>query len=60
MRIDYLRPGSESWLDMIGVLSHRFSLGRSSLTRWWASVAVLVLMLLAAAMTARIVLRAGE
>ena len=57
LRIDYMRPGRESWLGLVTPLTYRFSLGRSPLTRWWASGAVLVLMLAVVALTAWILLR---
>ncbi len=57
LRIDYMRPGRESWLGLLTPLTYRFSLGRSPLTRWWASGAVLVLMLAVVALTAWILLR---
>jgi hypothetical protein len=57
LRIDYMRPGRESWLGLLTPLTYRFSLGRSPLTRSWASGAVLVLMLAVVALTAWILLR---
>jgi hypothetical protein len=57
MRIDYMRPGSESWLSLLGTLVHRFSLGKADLVRHWAAGAVLVLMLLAIALAARTIVR---
>jgi hypothetical protein len=53
LRIDYLRPGSESWLALAPTLAHRFSLGKSGLVRQWAFGAVIVLMLAAIALAAR-------
>jgi hypothetical protein len=47
LRIDYMRPGRESWLSLLPTLSHRFSLAKSDLVRHWAVPAALVLMLLA-------------
>lgn len=57
LRIEYMRGGSESWLDLLNVLTYRFSLGRSTLTHVWASAAVLVLMLAVIALTARVLMR---
>ena len=47
LRIEYERPGRESWLALIPTLAHRLSLGRSSLVRHWAALGALVLMLAA-------------
>jgi hypothetical protein len=50
LRIEYLRPGRESWLQLVPALSHRFSLAKSDLVRHWAAPAALVLVLLAMAL----------
>lgn len=57
LRIEYMRPGSESWLSLLPTLAHRFSLAKSDLARHWAWIAVLVLMLLAVGLAARTMLR---
>jgi hypothetical protein len=54
---EYMRPGSESWLQLLPTLVYRFSLGKSDLLRHWAWAAVLVLMLLAVALATRTILR---
>lgn len=56
LRIEYMRPGSESWLQLLPTLVHRFSLAKSDLVRHWAWLAVLVLMLLAVGLAVRTVL----
>ena len=57
MRIEYMRPGRESWLALLPALLHRFSLGKADLVRHWAAPAVLLLMLLAIGLTLRTILR---
>jgi hypothetical protein len=59
LRIEYMRPGSESWFALLPTLVHRFSLAKSDIVRHWAWIAVIVLMLLAVGVAARTVLRAG-
>lgn len=59
LRIEYMRPGSESWFSLLPTLVHRFSLAKSDIVRHWAWVAVLVLMLLAIALAGRTMLREG-
>jgi hypothetical protein len=56
LRIEYMRPGSETWLALVPTLAHRFSLGKSDLVRHWAAGAVLALMLLALSLAVRTVL----
>lgn len=53
LRIDYLRPGRESWLSLAGVLAYRFTLGKGSLVAGWAWAGALVLMLAVAVICAR-------
>jgi hypothetical protein len=57
LRIEYMRPGSESWLQLLPTLVHRFSLAKSDFVRHWAWIAVLVLMLLAIGLAVRTALR---
>lgn len=52
LRIEYMRPGRESWLELLPALAHRFSLAKSDLVRHWAAGAALVLMLLAVVLAA--------
>jgi hypothetical protein len=56
---EYMRPGSESWLQLLPTAVYRFSLGKSDLVRHWAWVGALVLMLLAVALVMRTILREG-
>jgi hypothetical protein len=57
LRIEYLRPGGESWWQLLATLAHRFSLGRSGLVSGWALEAVPALMLLAVGLAVRTMLR---
>jgi hypothetical protein len=50
VRIEYMRPGRESWLALLPTLAHRFSLAKSDLVRHWAAGAALLLMLFAVAL----------
>jgi hypothetical protein len=50
LRIEYLRPGSESWLGLAPTLVHRFSLAKSDALRHWAAIAASVLVLLSIAL----------
>jgi hypothetical protein len=56
---EYMRPGSESWLQLLPTASYRFSLGKSGLVRHWAWMGVFLLMLLAVALAMRAILREG-
>lgn len=47
---------SGSWLELLGTLSYRFSLGKSDLVRHWAASAALVLALLVVILSVRAVL----
>ncbi len=60
IQIDYMRPGTDSWLGLLPALSHRFSLGRASFTSFLAPFAVLALMLAVIALTVRVVLRTQD
>jgi hypothetical protein len=57
MRIEYMRPGSESWLALLPTLVHRFSLAKGDLVRHWAAPAALLLVLLAIGLALRTILR---
>lgn len=56
---EYMRPGSESWLQLLPTASYRFSLGKSGLVRHWAWVGALVLMALAVGLAMRTIAREG-
>lgn len=60
LRIDYMRPGSETWLQFAPTLVRHFSLAKSDLLRRWEWVAVLILMLAAVGVAARTIARAGR
>jgi hypothetical protein len=59
IRIDYLRPGRESWLRLAPTIVSRFSLGKADPLRHWAWVAFLVLMLGCAVLAVRTILSAS-
>jgi len=44
VRVEYMRPGRESWLALTGALAHRFSLGRAFFMSAWALPAALLLL----------------
>jgi hypothetical protein len=60
MRIEYMRPGRESWLQLLPTLIHRLSLGKSNVVRTWAACAVLALVIVAIALGAVAVLGEGR
>jgi len=57
LRIEYMRPGSETWLALAPTLAHRFSLAKGDLVRHWAIYATLLLIALAIALAARTLIR---
>jgi hypothetical protein len=57
LRIEYMRPGRESWLQLLPTLAHRFSLAKSDLVRHWVAGATLLLMLLALVVATRTLLQ---
>lgn len=60
LRIDYMRAGSESWLQFLPVLAERFSLAKADPLRHWELPAVLVLMTIALSAAVVTLLRVGE
>jgi hypothetical protein len=56
LRIEYMRPGRESWLELFPTIVHRMSLAKSNLVRHWAAGAAFVLMLLAVGIASRTML----
>jgi hypothetical protein len=58
LRIEYMRPGRESWLQLLPALAYRFSLAKSGLMRHWEAGALLVLMLVAVGLAARAMIEA--
>jgi hypothetical protein len=57
MRYDYMRPGRESWFQLLPTIVYRSTLAKSGLVRHWAWAAALVLMVLAAALAVRTIVR---
>lgn len=57
LRYDYMRPGRESWLQLLPTIVHRSTLAKSGLVRHWAWAGALVLMLLAIGLAARTIVR---
>jgi hypothetical protein len=57
LRYDYMRPGRESWLELIPTIVHRSTLAKSGLVRHWAWVGALLLMLASIGLAARTILR---
>jgi hypothetical protein len=57
LRYDYLRPGRESWLQLLPTLAYRSTIAKSGLVRHWAWVGAIVLMLLVAAAAVATVIR---
>jgi hypothetical protein len=55
LRYDYMRPGRESWLELLPAIVHRSTFAKSGLLRHWAWAGALVLMLLALGVAARTV-----
>lgn len=57
IRIEYLRAGSETWLQLAPTIAHRITLAKSRWLRGWAVPAALLLMLLAVVLAVRLVTR---
>jgi hypothetical protein len=60
LRIEYMRPGSETWLQFAPALVRRFSLAKSDLLRHWEWAAVLILMFAAVGLAARTIVSEGR
>lgn len=56
LRLEWVRPGSESWFELVPAVSHRFGLGKAEWLGSWTLVLAAVLVLLAAAAALRLVL----
>jgi hypothetical protein len=56
---EYMRPGSESWLQLLPTAVYRSTLGKSGLVRHWAWAGALALMLLAVGLALRTIAREG-
>ncbi len=59
MRLDYLRPGRESWYQLLPTIVHRFSIDKAGFLRDWEWVAALLLVLATAFLAIRTVLRSA-
>jgi hypothetical protein len=57
LRYDYLRPGRESWLELLPTLAYRSTIAKSDLVRHWAWAGAVVLMLLAAGFAVATIVR---
>jgi hypothetical protein len=57
MRIEYMRPGSETWLQFTPALAQRFALGKSDALRHWELAAILILMAMALGLAARAIVK---
>jgi hypothetical protein len=56
-RVEYMRPGRESWWSLAGEVVHRFGYGKAGLLGSWTLFAALLLMLVAGAAAAVALLR---
>ncbi len=57
MRFEWMRPGSESWFELLPTIAHRFALGRANLAGSLLLPFVALLLLAAWAVAVRLVLR---
>ena len=60
VRFDYMRPGRESWYQLLPTIAHRFSIAKAGFLRDWEWVAALALVVAAAFLALRTVLRSVE
>lgn len=60
VRFDYLRPGRESWYELLPTIAHRFSIAKAGFLRDWEWLAALALVLATAFLALRTVLRSVE
>jgi hypothetical protein len=56
LRIDYMRPGKQTWLALAPELARRLARVKPSFARPWSAVAALVLLLVSVALAVRTVL----
>jgi hypothetical protein len=54
VRFEWLRSGSESWLELLPTVAHRFGLGKPLLPGWWLLGAAALLLALAWAVGLRL------
>ncbi len=57
LRYDFMRPGRESWLELLPTIVHRSTFAKSDLVRRWAWAAALLLMIFSVALAARTIVR---
>jgi hypothetical protein len=57
LRYDYMRPGRESWLELLPTIVHRSTFARSDLVRHWAWAAALLLMIFSVALAVKTIVR---
>jgi hypothetical protein len=57
LRLEWLRPGSESWFGVLGTVAHRFGLGRGFFGGAWVLGLALLLLAAAWAVAVRLTLR---
>jgi hypothetical protein len=57
VRFEWLRPGSESWLEVLPTIAHRFGLGKPLVSGWWLLAGALLLLAAAWAMALRLLVR---
>jgi hypothetical protein len=57
LRYDYMRPGKESWFELLPTIVYRSTLAKSDLFRHWAWIAFPLLMLVAIGLAARTIVR---
>jgi len=60
LRVDYLRPGGESWYELLPAIVHRFSLAKAGFLRHWEWVAALLLIIATAVGAVATVLRSAS
>jgi hypothetical protein len=60
LRLEWLRPGSESWLDLAPAVLHRYGLGKADALGSWTLWLAAALVLLAGFAALRLVLRGGR
>jgi hypothetical protein len=57
LRYDYMRPGRESWFQLLPTIVYRWTLAKAGLVRHWGWVAIALLMLFAVGLAARTIVR---
>lgn len=60
IRIEYFRPGSESWWALAPTVAHRFGLAKGDVLGSWSLWAAGLVLLLALGMSVRVVAAGGE